>query len=82
MGKENCADSILVQLTNEKSPTTGTSTDTAIGNSSIIVVVVEDDERQQNVQPIENISEASFCKRIYSETLLVILIKCLISFTH
>ena len=62
MGKENCADGILVQLTNEKAPTTGTFTDTSSGNSSIIVIVVEADERQQNVQPIENINEVNVCK--------------------
>ena len=58
----NCTEGILVQLTNEKPTTTGTSNDTSIRNSSIIVVVVQDDERRQNVQPRESINEVSFVR--------------------
>ena len=74
MGKENCAECILVQLTNEKSPTTGTSTATSIGNSSFNFIVVEEDEGQKNEQANENINEVSFWNRLFREALLVILI--------
>jgi len=57
MGKENCAESVLFQLSKEKSPTTGTNANTSIGNSSLIFVVVENNENQQNISIQENNDE-------------------------
>ena len=59
MGKENCPESVLFQLSKEKSPTTGTNANTSIGNSSFIFVVVEDNKNQENIQE-NNDEEVSF----------------------
>ena len=61
MGKENCSEGILVQLTNEKSPTTGTLTDRSAQNSSLIVIVVGENGGQPNVHTRNNSNdEVSF----------------------
>ena len=59
MGLENCEERVLFQLTHEKSPTTGTSS-----NASYIFVIIEDDEDNQPLRTEEN-NKVSFCKKIF-----------------
>ena len=59
MGLENCEERVLFQLTHEKSPTTGTSS-----NASYIFVIIEDDEDNQPIRTGEK-NKVNFCKKIF-----------------
>ena len=66
MGKANCADDILAQLTSEKSPSTATrSTETSIreNTSFVVVVVEEEDRREHETQLMGNCNKVKFIRR-------------------
>ena len=61
MGIGNCAERVLFQLSNEKSPTTGTPTNTSTTNSSFIFIVVENEATHHNsATNVNNIQEVMY----------------------